>query len=269
MGEIVEGWFPGGNVGHVMKYARFLINNEIKYGIYEKDSLVELSGSYFNSCKKTLREYKIADVKLLAPCLPGKIVCVGLNYIDHAEELKLPVPDTPVLFIKPSSSVLNPEENIVYPAMSKQLDYEAELAVVIKAKAKNISEEAVEKYILGYTCFNDVTARDIQRQDVQWTRAKSFDTFSPFGPFIVSGINPDELSVEAYLNGELKQAGNTKNLIFKIKTLVSFISRVMTLFPGDIIATGTPRGVGQMKAGVSIEIVVEGIGRLRNYIIAE
>ncbi len=250
-----------------MKYVRFSIENRVRYGIVEGEKVVEVSGSIFGEYKKKDVKHNLYDVKLLAPCQPGKIVCVGLNYADHAEELELPVPDTPILFIKPSTSVLNPEEEIIYPAMSEQVDYEAELAVVIKSEARNVEKKDVQEHILGYTCFNDVTARDLQKKDVQWTRAKSFDTFSPLGPWIASGINPGCLTVETYLNDKLAQSGNTKNMIFKVDELVSFISKVMTLLPGDVIATGTPKGVGPMAAGDIVEIRIKELGYLRNYVV--
>ena len=200
---------------------------------------------------------------------PSKIVCVGLNYIDHAKELNMRIPVEPIIFLKPPSAVIFNNEKIKYPKTSKQVDYEAELAVVIGKKCKNISEKNSKKYILGYACLNDVTARDLQKKDGQWTRAKSFDTFCPLGPHIVSGINPNNLKIELYLDGKLKQSSNTKNLIFKIPELVSFISKIMTLEKYDVIATGTPVGVGPVKIGDKIEIKIEKIGTLTNYIISE
>jgi len=200
---------------------------------------------------------------------PSKIVAVGLNYIDHAKELNMKLPDEPIIFLKPGSSVIFNNEKIKYPKMSKQVDYEAELAVVIGKKCKNVSEKNAKKYILGYACLNDVTARDLQKKDGQWTRAKSFDTFCPLGPRIVSGINPANLKIELFLNGELKQSSNTKNLIFKIGELVSFISKIMTLEKYDVIATGTPVGVGPVKIGDKIEVKIEKIGTLINYVVSE
>jgi len=197
---------------------------------------------------------------------PTKIVCVGLNYKDHAKELNMPLPEEPILFIKPVTTLIGPEENIIYPSQSKQVDYEAELAIIIKDKIKNTEEKDVMKYIEGFTCLNDVTARDLQKKDGQWTRAKSFDTFCPVGPKIVKNIDPNNLKIQSFLNGELKQDSNTSNFIFKAETLVSFISKIMTLMPGDIIATGTPVGVGPMKKGDTIEIKIKGIGVLKNYV---
>src|SRR3989339_162145 len=198
---------------------------------------------------------------------PSKVIAVGLNYIDHAKELNMKIPDEPIIFIKPQTAVIWNKEKVKYPKMSKQVDYEAELAIVIGKKCKNISVKNAEKYILGYTCLNDITARDLQRKDGQWTRAKSFDTFCPIGPHIVSGINPDDLKIECYLNDKLKQSSSTKNLIFNVKKLVSFISQVMTLEKYDVISTGTPVGVGPVKIGDKIEIKIEKIGVLTNYVI--
>lgn len=197
---------------------------------------------------------------------PTKIVAVGLNYRDHAAELKLPLPDEPLLFLKPPSAVIGEGEAIVCPPQTKELHYEAELAVVIRDRAKNISEADAPARILGYTCGNDVTARDLQRKDGQWTRAKSFDTFCPLGPKIVSGLSPDKLDIKLYLNGELKQSSNTANLIFKVPYLVSYISQVMTLEPGDVILTGTPAGIGPMRAGDRVRVEIAGIGALNNVI---
>lgn len=200
---------------------------------------------------------------------PSKIVAVGLNYLDHAKELNMEVLDEPIIFLKPPTTIIYHGDSIIYPKMATRIDYEAELAVVIAKEAKNISEADAEKYILGYTCLNDVTARDLQRKDGQWTRAKSFDTFCPIGPSIVSGIDVSDLKIEAYLNGRCVQSSTTKNMIFKIPYLISFISSIMTLKPYDIIATGTPTGVGPMNVGDTIEIRIEKIGSLINKVIAQ
>jgi 2-keto-4-pentenoate hydratase/2-oxohepta-3-ene-1,7-dioic acid hydratase in catechol pathway len=196
-----------------------------------------------------------------------KIICVGLNYRDHAKELGMALPEEPVIFLKPETALIGPEEPIVYPAMSRQVDYEAELAVVIGRQARHVTPDEVGRYIAGFTCFNDVTARDLQKKDGQWTRAKSFDTFAPAGREVVSGVDPGDLLIECYVNGERKQASSTRNLIFPVPELVSFISRIMTLFPGDLIATGTPPGVGPLRPGDVVEVVIEGVGRLRNPVV--
>ena len=197
---------------------------------------------------------------------PTKVVLVGLNYRDHAKELKMPLPEEPILFLKPPTAVIGPEDSIIYPEQSKRVDYEAELAVVIKDKCKDIEPDEVMEHVEGFTCLNDVTARDLQSMDVQWTRAKSFDTFCPVGPLIVKDIEPNNVKIQSYLNGELRQDSNTSNFIFNTEELVSFTSKVMTLLPGDIVATGTPSGIGAMKRGDTIEIKIEGIGTLRNYV---
>jgi len=205
----------------------------------------------------------IEDVELLAPCCPGKIVCVGLNYVEHANELKMKLPDEPILFLKPPSAVIGPGAEIVVPKASGRVDYEGELGVVIGKRCKAIAADEAKKYILGYTCFNDVTARDLQQKDGQWTRAKSFDTFAPFGPWIVN-IDPSNADIKTRVNGEVKQNSNTSDLIFGVPKLIEFISSVMTLEPGDVIATGTPPGVGRLEKGDVVEVEIEGIGVLKN-----
>jgi len=249
------------------KYARFSIDgNPSKYGLVENDVIREIDGDIFSGFRITEKKHSIKNIKILAPCLPSKVVAVGLNYIDHAKELGMKIPEEPILFMKPSTSVIGPDDNIIYPKMSRRVDYEAELAVVIKDKAKNIQPEKAHTHIFGYTCLNDVTARDLQKKDGQWTRAKSFDTFCPIGPYIVTDINPDNLKIALFLNGQLKQSSFTSNLIFNVQKLVSFISKVMTLFPGDIITTGTPSGIGPLKHGDKVEVVIEKVGRLRNFV---
>jgi len=260
-----------------MKIVRFIKGSSTQYGVLEGTAVSEIKGDLFappvNSAYTggahytfTGRKLPFKEVKLLAPCQPTKIVAVGLNYRSHAQEVRMEIPEEPLLFLKPSTAVIGPDETIVYPAMSGRIDYEAELGVVIGTEAKNISEEVAKDYILGYTCFNDVTARDLQGRDKQFTRSKSFDTFAPMGPWIETELDPAHLKIESYLDGKLKQSGTTADLIFSVFQLVAFISRVMTLLPGDVIATGTPEGIGAMQAGETIEVVIEGIGTLRNYV---
>jgi 2-keto-4-pentenoate hydratase/2-oxohepta-3-ene-1,7-dioic acid hydratase in catechol pathway len=251
-----------------MRIVRYQDGSLIKYGVIEKETIREMEGDPFSHFHLTSKAKKIGEAKLLSPCLPSKIVALGLNYRDHAEEVKLPIPDKPLLFIKPSTSVIGPGEAILYPKMSKRVDYEAELAVVIGKVAKNVSEERAADYILGYTCLNDVTARDLQPKDGQWTLSKGFDTFSPIGPWIVTDMDPYHLEISSYLNGERRQHSNTKNLIFGPHQLVSFISWAMTLLPGDVIATGTPSGIGPMAIGDQIDVVIEGIGTLSNHVVS-
>ncbi len=214
-------------------------------------------------------DYKPEDIKFLPPVLPSKVIAVGLNYKDHAEEFNKDIPEEPVLFIKPSSSIIGHEDSIIYPRASKRVDYEAEVAAVVKKTAYRVREDEAQHYILGYTCLNDVTARDLQQKDGQWTRAKSFNTFCPIGPVIETEISPHNLDIYSRLNAELRQSSNTKHFIFPMFRLFSYISHIMTLNPGDIITTGTPSGVGGMKPGDTIEVEVQGIGILRNTVIPE
>jgi len=200
---------------------------------------------------------------------PTKIVCVGLNYKLHAKELNMALPKTPLLFLKPISSLTTNGKPILYPKMSKRVDYEAELAIVIKKRCRNINPNQVKKYIAGFTCLNDVTARDLQKLDGQWTRAKGFNTFCPVGPKLVPWDdvkNPNNLKIQAILNNKIVQDSNTSDFIFKVEEIVSFISQIMTLMPGDIISTGTPSGIGPMKKGDKIEIKIEKIGSLVNHV---
>lgn len=198
---------------------------------------------------------------------PSKIIAIGLNYHDHAKEMNAKLPDYPLIFIKPATAFIADGESIVYPPQTKELHYEGELGIVIKDRIKDVSREDARFHISGYTCANDVTARDLQRMDGQWTRSKSFDTFCPLGPKIVSDINPMNLAIQTRVNGFVKQQSNTKNMIFDVYELVSFISGIMTLMPGDIIITGTPPGVGPLEIGDTVEVEIEGIGVLRNKVI--
>lgn len=250
-----------------MKIVRFLYRQEPRFGLIKEDHIELINGEPFQEIKTTGVSVAIHKAKLLAPILPTKVIAVGLNYRDHARELGMELPREPCLFMKPSSSVIGPSEAIIYPAMATQVDYEAELAVVIGRQAKSVPVDKAEQYIFGYTCGNDVTARDLQRRDGQWARSKSFDTFCPLGPHIESDINPGDLKIELRLNGEEKQSSRTGQMVFGIPQLVEFISEIMTLFPGDVILTGTPFGVGKMKPGDVAEVEIEGIGVLTNQII--
>lgn len=210
------------------------------------------------------REYDPDTVTFLAPTEPTKIVCVGLNYRDHAEESQLPLPEEPLLFLKPPSALVGHHGSIRLPTQSSRVEYEGELAVVIRAPCSRVPEQTALDYVAGYTILNDVTARDIQLRESQWTRAKGFDTFAPCGPWLVEGIDASDLSIETLLNGEVRQSSSTRQLIFPVPQIVSYISSVMTLEPGDIIATGTPAGVGIMRPGDTVEVRIEGIGSLIN-----
>lgn len=250
-----------------MKIIRFKDRETIKWGVIKGDTICEMDGDPFSCFSLTSKITGMEKVKFLPPCQPTKIVSLGLNYRDHAEEVGMPIPQSPILFLKPSTSVIGHKDSIIYPEMSRRVDYEAELAVVIKKVAKNIGEAETDDYILGYTCFNDVTARDLQPKDGQWTIAKGFDTFSPIGPWIETDINPNNLDISCLINGERRQHSNTKNLILKPNFLVSFISKIMTLLPGDVIATGTPSGIGPMKIGDRVDVIIEGIGKLSNTVV--
>jgi 2-keto-4-pentenoate hydratase/2-oxohepta-3-ene-1,7-dioic acid hydratase in catechol pathway len=252
-----------------VKICRYRNGNDIGYGILDGDEIIGLEGDPFSGIEGGEKRHALTDVTLLCPVLPSKVVAVGLNYQEHINETGMEKPDAPVLFIKPSSSVIGPGKPIIYPSAATRVDYEAELAVVIGERCKNLAPDDVRSVILGYTCLNDVTERLMQGLDGQWTRAKSFDTFCPLGPHIVTDIEPKGLRVEAYLNGEQKQSATTDLLIFSVEELVSFISGVMTLLPGDVIATGTPSGIGPMEPGDTIEIRVENIGSLINTVETE
>lgn len=245
------------------KFLRFSVKGEVRYGRLEGEKVRVLKGTPFDSTEAS-SAVALEEVHLLSPCDPSKIVCVGLNYRDHAEEVKAALPEEPHIFLKPPTSVIGPGESIILPAMSSRVDYEGELAFVIKKKARNVRPQEAADFILGYTCFNDVTARDLVEKDKGPLRAKIFDTFAAFGPYIASDVNPMALAIKTYLNGELRQSSNTKNLIFDPFHLVSFISSVMTLLPGDVVSTGTPSGIGPMRAGDLVEVEIEGIGRLKN-----
>jgi len=257
-----------------MRIVRFIAWGRARYGRLDKDIISGFRGSPFSNFEhlgspSTLdgSTYKLDEVRLLAPCLPSKIICLGLNYRSHIEEMKLPMPTVPLIFLKPSTAVIGPDDNIILPQGWKHIDYEGELGVVIGKKAKDVPEDKAKEYVLGYTCFNDVSDRHAQANDGQWTRAKGYDTFAPAGPWIETEINPDNLKLETYLNGELRQSTSTSDLIFGTCKLVSFISGVMTLLPGDIIATGTPSGVGRINPGDVVEVKIENIGTLKNSVV--
>jgi 2-keto-4-pentenoate hydratase/2-oxohepta-3-ene-1,7-dioic acid hydratase in catechol pathway len=249
-----------------MKLVHFTYNKAPHWGILEGEKIQFLREPPYRHIRVLSRKVHCAKVKLLAPASPRKIVLAGLNYKDHAKELKMRLPEEPMIFLKPPDTLLCPGGVIRYPQGVKRLDYEAELAVVIKREAKNISARQAHKHLLGLTCLNDVTARDLQAKDGQWTRAKSFDTFCPLGPAVETSVDAKDLSVKLFLNGTLKQDSSTRDFIFPLPVLVAFISRVMTLFPGDVISTGTPSGVGPMRRGDRVEVEIEGVGRLINIV---
>jgi 2-keto-4-pentenoate hydratase/2-oxohepta-3-ene-1,7-dioic acid hydratase in catechol pathway len=247
-----------------MRIVRFLHRKATQWGVIDSGKVTVLAGPPFSRIRLTGRTIPLSRIRLLPPSTPSKIILVGLNYRMHAREMGMAIPREPVIFLKPVSSLIAHGDAIVYPAQVKRLDHEAELALVIGKGARNISPRRAAAHIFGYTCLNDVTARDLQKKDGQWTRAKSFDTFCPVGPWIETGYKPAGKRVRALLNNRVKQDSTTADLIFSPEQLVSFISSVMTLCPGDIISTGTPGGVGPMKPGDRVAVDIEGIGRLEN-----
>ena len=252
-----------------MKIVRFRHDSRERYGALEGDSIEPLEGE-LDALTRTPRTKSIPleTVRLLAPAAPSKIVAAGLNYGEFVRDLKIEAPREPLIFIKPSTAVIGPNDAIVYPPQTRELYYEGELAIVIARRASRVSQSEARQYVLGYTCMNDVTAVDLQNRDREFTRSKSFDTFAPLGPVIETAIeNPDDLALMTRHNGKLRQNSRTSDLIFKGDFLVSFISHVMTLLPGDVISTGTPPGVGQIKPGDTIEVEVEEIGVLSNAVV--
>lgn len=254
---------------------RFERNGKVKHGWkVEADNKVRvIEGDIYK--KETAKpimaglEHPLDEINLLTPCIPSKVVCIGMNYKDHAEEIGKELPTEPLIFLKPSTSVIGPGEAIVYPKLTQNLHYEAELAVVIKKEARNVKAEDAEDYILGFTCANDVTARDLQWSDGQWSRAKGFDSFCPLGPAIASKIDYDDLRIVTRVNGEVRQDSNTGQMVFKIPQLLEAVTAVMTLLPGDVLLTGTPAGVGPLQPGDEISVTIEGIGTLSNYVKAQ
>ncbi len=261
-----------------MKYCRLRIRNESKYGLIESIAGTlhvtrvflrdpeDAGGDLEDAPSKRIEPLALESAALLAPVRPSKIVCVGRNYRAHATELGNEVPAEPLLFFKPPSSIIGPGETIRRPAISERVDHEGELGVIIGSPCYKLPPDAdVRPYILGYTCVNDVTARDIQKKDSQWTRGKGFDTFCPVGPMVSNEIDPWEgVDVETRVNGAVRQRGNTRDFIFPLDAVVRYITQVMTLLPGDLIATGTPEGVGPVVAGDVVEVIISGIGTLKS-----
>jgi 2-keto-4-pentenoate hydratase/2-oxohepta-3-ene-1,7-dioic acid hydratase in catechol pathway len=253
-----------------MRIVRFLIRDESpKYGWLHEDKIGEIDGDLFGKYRRKPAKTPLADVKLVPPSQPTKIVCVGRNYVDHAKELGNEVPKVPLIFLKPLSSVIGDGEAIQLPAQSGQVEHEAELVVVVGKRGRHIPAEKSRKYILGYTVGNDVTARDLQKTDDQWTRAKGFDTFCPFGPWIDTDFDPSDAVVTCRVNGQMRQMASTRDMVFSVSTLVAYISSVMTLEPGDLIFTGTPAGVGELRAGDRVDIEIDGLGGISNPVVAE
>jgi 2-keto-4-pentenoate hydratase/2-oxohepta-3-ene-1,7-dioic acid hydratase in catechol pathway len=253
-----------------MHIVRFSGPEGIAYGTAEAEGIRVAQGSPLVEWEQdTDVVLGYDEVELLSPVLPSKVVCVGKNYVDHAAEMGSDVPETPIIFIKPATSVIGSGAPIVYPPDTRELHHEGELAVVIRTLTRNVPAEDVGPHILGYTCANDVTARDIQRSDGQWTRAKGFDTFCPLGPAIATEFDPlAGMSITTAVNGDVRQEATTADLVFGVAELIEFISRVMTLLPGDVVLTGTPAGVGPMDVGDRVDVEIEGIGALTNFVVA-
>ncbi len=231
-------------------------------------TVAEIDGHPFGELRFTGQRWAVADVRLLSPMLPSKVVCVGRNYADHAAELGNDVPKEPLLFLKPSTSIIGPNDAIRIPPQSQQVEHEAELAVVIGVTgARRVDRAGAAAAVFGYTAANDVTARDLQRKDVQFTRGKSFDSFCPIGPWIVTGLDVSDVEVRCEVNDEVRQLGRTKDMVFDVPTLVSYVSHVMTLLPGDVILTGTPAGVSRIVAGDEVTVSIEGVGALTNRVL--
>jgi len=248
-----------------MRIVRYQTKNEApKYGWMLEDKIGEIEGNLYGSYKRKEAQTPLADVKLLPPSQPTKILCVGRNYVDHAKELGNEVPKIPLIFMKPPSAIIGNGDHIVLPPQSKQVEHEAELVAVIGKRGKNITAENASDYIFGYTIGNDVTARDLQYSDGQWTRGKGFDTFCPFGPWIDTEFDPSDAVVTSRVNGQMRQMASTRDMIFNVGVLIAYISSVMTLEPGDLLFTGTPAGVGTLENGDVVDIEIEGLGKLSN-----
>ncbi len=261
-----------------MKYCRFQLNSQAHYGLVEslagREQITRMlsiaphlgEGDLEGLPSKRMDHIALSEASLLAPVEPSKIVCIGRNYRAHAAEFGSDVPTEPLIFLKALSALLAPRQTVLRPGISERVDYEGELGVVIGKKCRHLKpDEDVRSYILGYTCVNDVTARDLQMKDAQWTRGKGFDTFCPVGPVVVTELDPWKgVGVETKVNGSVRQHGNTNDLIFAVDVVIRHIAQAMTLLPGDLIATGTPEGVGPVIAGDVMEVAVEGIGTLSN-----
>jgi 2-keto-4-pentenoate hydratase/2-oxohepta-3-ene-1,7-dioic acid hydratase in catechol pathway len=252
-----------------MRLARFRFGDRIAMGAVDggSDAARVLKGTFFEDPLPTGEQVPLEDVRLLAPVLPSKVVGVGRNYAAHAAELSNAVPEEPLTFLKPSTSVIGPGDPIALPPFSRQVDYEGELAVVVGRIARNVGAEDAFRYILGYTCANDVTLRDLQEEDGQWTRAKGFDGSCPLGPWIETDVDPNDVRIETRLNGETRQFASTADMVFGVATLLEFVTTFMTLLPGDVILTGTPEGVGRLERGDRVEVDIDGIGVLANPVV--
>lgn len=253
-----------------MRIVRFSKDGRVGFGALENDDSIKVIDTHpFGEIDFTGDQLRVADVRLVAPVLPSKIIAIGKNYAEHAREMGGEPPAEPVIFSKPSTAVVGPGDAIAYPEkLSSQVDYEGELAVVIGRYCHQVPAARAADVILGYTCANDVTARDLQKRDGQWTRAKGFDTFCPIGPWIETEADPSDLAVQTRVNGELRQDGRTSQLLHPVPELIEYVSEVMTLLPGDVLLTGTPAGVGPLAVGDEVTVTVEGVGSLTNRVVA-
>jgi 2-keto-4-pentenoate hydratase/2-oxohepta-3-ene-1,7-dioic acid hydratase in catechol pathway len=272
-----------------MRIARFATGNDVSFGVVDGDfvdsevdaqvagsgsvqldslTVTPIAGHPFAPFQLAGEPVPLRDVRLLAPVLPSKVVAIGKNYAEHAAEMGSAVPETPIVFLKPSTSVIGPREAIVYPALSSEVHYEAELAVVISRLCREVPVERAADVVLGYTCANDVTARDLQRAESQWGRAKGFDSFCPLGPWLATGIDPRDLAISCTVNGEKRQEGRTSAMVRSVAELIAHVSAAMTLLPGDVILTGTPAGVGPLRVGDEVAVTIEGIGTLSNRVVS-
>ena len=252
-----------------MKIVRIKAGDDIAYGVADSEGVLVYNGSPFVAWEPTETVVPWPSVSLLAPVLPTKVLCVGKNYEDHADEMGGNVPEEPLIFMKPATTVIGQNQPVVHPRISSEVHHEAELAVVISRVARNIKAEDASQYVFGYTAANDVTARDLQRKDGQWTRAKGFDTFCPLGPAIETELDPlERLAVICKVNGEVRQAGFTSDMVFGVAEILEYITAFTTLLPGDVVLTGTPSGVGQVEPGDVMEVEVDGIGTLANRVVA-
>jgi 2-keto-4-pentenoate hydratase/2-oxohepta-3-ene-1,7-dioic acid hydratase in catechol pathway len=253
-----------------MRLIRFQAKKELpQYGWINNNNVGRIDGTPFGEFQRSEATLPLESVQLLAPVLPGKIICVGRNYAEHVKETNAEIPTTPLLFLKPPSSVIGPLQTIFLPPQSQQVDHEAELAVIIGKRGRWIQPDEVSSFIYGYTVGNDITARDLQHKDGQWTRSKGFDTFCPLGPWIETEFNPSDALITCHVNGELRQMASTRDMIFHVDQLIAFASSIMTLEPGDIIMTGTPAGISPLRPGDTVEVAIDGIGKLRNTVAVE
>lgn len=248
-----------------MRFVRFQRGDETpRFGWLHENKVGEIEGNLFGEYKRLKAEIPLKEVRLLAPSTPSKIVCVGRNYVEHAKELGNEVPKMPLIFLKPPSSIIASGGTILLPPQSAQVEHEAELVIVIGKRGRNVTAESARDLVLGYTIGNDVTARDLQKSDGQWTRAKGFDTFCPFGPWIDTDFDPADALITCRVNGQMRQLASTRDMIFNIGVLIAYITSVMTLEPGDLIFTGTPSGVSQLQPGDTVEVEIDGLGLLTN-----